>query len=61
MLVFVIQSKICAYRRYRETIRELMQFPNPEFEDLGSFRYEIEVFARPTVVSSTTSSSHFDG
>ncbi|WP_084731739.1 DUF1127 domain-containing protein [Microvirga vignae] len=51
MFVAFILARIRAYRRYRETIRELMQFTDRELEDLGISRYEIDVIARQSAVS----------
>ncbi len=48
-------SKIRANRRYRETVRDLMQFSDRELDDLGISRNEINVIARQNVASSTTS------
>ena len=55
MFAAFILSKIRIYRRYRETIRELMQFTDPELGDLGISRNEIDVIARQIAASSTTS------
>ncbi len=55
MFVTFILSKIRAYQRYRETVRELMQFSDRELDDLGISRYEIEIIARQSALSSTTS------
>lgn len=55
MFVTFILSRIRAYRRYRETIRELMQFSDPELEALGISRYEIDGIARQSAVSSAAS------
>jgi uncharacterized protein YjiS (DUF1127 family) len=55
MFVAFILSKIRAYQRYRETIRELMQFSDRELEELGISRYEIEAIARQNAASATTS------
>jgi uncharacterized protein YjiS (DUF1127 family) len=51
MLVAYILSKIRAYRRYRQTIRELMQFTNRELQDLGISRSEFHAIARQNAVS----------
>ena len=50
MFVENILSKIRAYQRHRQTIRELIQFSNRELEDLGISRYEIGVTARQDAV-----------
>ena len=55
MFVTFILSKIRAYQRYRETVRELMQFSDRELEDLGISRNEIDLIARQTAASSTAS------
>jgi uncharacterized protein YjiS (DUF1127 family) len=55
MFVAFILSKIRAYQRYRDTIRELMQFTDRELEDLGISRDEIDAIARQNAASSTTS------
>ena len=55
MFVAFIQSKIRAYQRYRQAIRELMRFSDRELEDLGFSRYEIDRILRQNAVSSTTS------
>ncbi len=51
MFVANIVSKIRAYQRYRQSIRELTQFSNRELEELGISRYEINVTARQNAVS----------
>jgi uncharacterized protein YjiS (DUF1127 family) len=51
MFVAYILSKIRAYQRYRENIRELLQFTDRELEDLGISRYEIDAIARQNAVS----------
>jgi uncharacterized protein YjiS (DUF1127 family) len=45
MFVALLLSRIRAYQRYRQTIRELMQFSDRELEDLGISRYEIDTAA----------------
>jgi len=45
MFVAFVLSRIRAYQRYRQTIRELMQFSDRELEDLGISRYEIDTAA----------------
>ena len=45
MFVAFILSRIRAYQRYRQTIRELMQFSDRELEDLGISRYELDAAA----------------
>ncbi len=51
MFVAFALSKIRAYLRYRQTIRELMQFTDRELQDLGLSRYEIEGIARQHAVA----------
>ena len=51
MFVANILSKIGAYQRYRQTIRELTQFSNRELDDPGISRYEINTTARQNAVS----------
>jgi uncharacterized protein YjiS (DUF1127 family) len=46
MFVSWILSKIRAYFRYRETVRELSQLTDRELDDLGISRYEIDSIAR---------------
>ena len=55
MFIAFILSKIHAYQRYRETVRELMQFSDRELDDLGISRGEIDLIARQNAVSLTTS------
>ena len=45
MFVAFLLSRIRAYQRYHQTIRELMQFSDRELEDLGISRYEIDTSA----------------
>jgi uncharacterized protein YjiS (DUF1127 family) len=45
MFVAFVLSRIRAYQRYRQTIRELMQFSDRELEDLGISRYELDAAA----------------
>ena len=45
MFVAFVLSRIHAYQRYRQTIRELMQFSDRELEDLGISRYELDAAA----------------
>ena len=46
MFVSWILSKMRAYLRYRETLRELSQLSDRELDDLGIGRFEIESIAR---------------
>ncbi len=55
MFVAFALSRLRAYRRYRETIRELMQFTDRELADLGISRDEIDAIARRHAVPYTTS------
>lgn len=51
MLIAYILSRIRAYRRYRETVRELSPLSDRLLEDLGISRNEIDVIARQNAVS----------
>ena len=46
MFVTYILSKLRAYMRYRETIRELSQLSDRELDDLGFSRFQIDAIAR---------------
>ena len=46
MFVTYPLSKIRAYLRYRDTIRELSQLSDRELEDLGISRFQIQSVAR---------------
>jgi len=46
MLVGYLLSKIRAYLRYRETVRELSLLSDRELDDLGIARYTIPSVAR---------------
>jgi Uncharacterized conserved small protein len=46
MFVTYILSKVRAYMRYRETVRELSQLSDRELDDLGISRFQIESIAR---------------
>ncbi len=49
MFVGYILSKIQAYLRYRDTVRELSLLTDRELEDLGINRFQIESVARQHV------------
>jgi uncharacterized protein YjiS (DUF1127 family) len=42
----MISAKLSAWRRYRETVRELSQFSDHELSDIGIRRSEIDDIAR---------------
>lgn len=46
MFVTYILSKVRAYLRYRETVRELSQLSDRELSDLGISRFQIAAIAR---------------
>jgi uncharacterized protein YjiS (DUF1127 family) len=46
MFTSFVLSKIRAYLKYRETIRELSRLTDRELEDIGIARTEIEELAR---------------
>ena len=46
MFVTYILSKVRAYVRYRETVRELSQLSDRELDDLGISRFQIDNIAR---------------
>jgi len=58
MFVALILSKIRAYRRASETIREQTQFTDHGLEDLGISRCEIDLAAHQNAVSPTASWTH---
>ena len=45
-LLETVSEKLSAWRRYRETIRELAQLSDHELHDIGVHRWEIEYIAR---------------
>ena len=45
-LLKTVSEKLSAWRRYRETIRELAQLTDHELHDIGVSRGEIEFIAR---------------
>ncbi|AWM87432.1 DUF1127 domain-containing protein [Microvirga sp. 17 mud 1-3] len=51
MFVTYILSKVRAYMRYRETVRELSQLSDRELDDLGISRFQIESIAREHAVA----------
>ena len=46
MFISVIAAKLAAYRRYRESVRELSRLSDRELSDLGIARSDIEFVAR---------------
>lgn len=46
MFTTVLLSRIKAYFKYRETLRELSRLSERELADIGVARYEIETLAR---------------
>jgi uncharacterized protein YjiS (DUF1127 family) len=46
MFVTYILSKVRAYLRYRETVRELSLLSDRELDDLGISRFQIDNIAR---------------
>ncbi|HST93391.1 MAG TPA: DUF1127 domain-containing protein [Microvirga sp.] len=46
MFVSHILSKVRAYLRYRDTVRELSQLSDRELDDLGISRFQIDSIAR---------------
>jgi uncharacterized protein YjiS (DUF1127 family) len=46
MFVSYVLSKVRAYMRYRETVRELAQLSDRELDDLGISRFQIDSIAR---------------
>ena len=46
MFTSVILSKIKAYLRYRETVRQLSALTDRELEDIGIARFQIDDLAR---------------
>ena len=51
MFVSYILSKVRAYLRYRETVRELSQLSDRELNDLGISRFQIESVAREAIAA----------
>jgi uncharacterized protein YjiS (DUF1127 family) len=46
MFVSYMLSKVRAYMRYRDTVRELSQLSDRELDDLGISRFQIDSIAR---------------
>jgi uncharacterized protein YjiS (DUF1127 family) len=58
-LLKTVSEKLSAWRRYRETIKELAQLSDHELHDIGVHRWEIEYIARsPSAGKITARSSH---
>ncbi len=51
MFVSYILSKVRAYMRYRDTVRELSMLSDRELDDLGISRFQIEGIAREHAVA----------
>ncbi|MCC2652913.1 MAG: hypothetical protein K0R61_3622 [Microvirga sp.] len=51
MFVSYILSKVRAYMRYRDTVRELSLLSDRELDDLGISRFQIENIAREHAVA----------
>ncbi|MBM1173122.1 DUF1127 domain-containing protein [Microvirga arabica] len=51
MFVSYVLSKVRAYMRYRETVRELSLLSDRELDDLGISRFQIENIAREHAVA----------
>ena len=51
MFVSYILSKVRAYMRYRETVRELSLLSDRELDDLGISRFQIERIARQNAIA----------
>jgi uncharacterized protein YjiS (DUF1127 family) len=51
MFLTYIISRIRAYMRYRETVRELSQLSDRELDDLGIVRFEIGRVARDSAAA----------
>jgi len=51
MFVSYILSKVRAYLRYRETVRELSLLSDRELDDLGISRFQIDSVAREHAVA----------
>ena len=55
-LLKTVSEKLSAWRRYRETIRELAQLSDHELHDIGVHRGEIEYIARSSSAGTARSS-----
>ncbi len=51
MFVTYLLSRLRAYLRYRETVRELSQLTDRELDDLGISRFQIDSIARDHAVA----------
>ncbi|MBA1159287.1 DUF1127 domain-containing protein [Microvirga mediterraneensis] len=51
MFVTILLSKLRAYRRYRETLRELSGLTDRELDDIGLSRSEIDAIAHRSAVA----------
>ena len=51
MFVTYLLSRLRAYLRYRETVRELSQLTDRELDDLGISRFQIDSVARDHAVA----------
>ena len=56
-LLKTVLEKLSAWRRYRETIRELAQLSDHELHDIGVHRGEIEYVARSSSAGKITARS----
>ncbi|MET0532397.1 DUF1127 domain-containing protein [Microvirga sp. P5_D2] len=51
MFVSYILSKVRAYMRYRDTVRELSMLSDRELDDLGISRFQIDSVARQNAIA----------
>lgn len=49
-MIKTFTAKLHAWRRFRESVRELSRLSDRELDDLGIGRYEIEDIARQGVI-----------
>ena len=56
-LLKTVSEKLSAWRRYRETIKELAQLSDHELHDIGVHRWEIEYIARSSPAGKFTARS----